>query len=204
MYRTQNPMNQAMYNPYAVDYAPRSAGQYPYRQQTPNINPAQGAMQGYQVYNTFGGGTQAAGTSFGTTTPGVGGVGGGGVSSGGATGAGSAGGAGAMGWIGNLAAAIYADEVLARETAGTWDDPEAAWENNVRGITRYGGIGPGPTAMVENAFGKENMDKIFRVFDPIGATEKIEGPIAEATAATIPKALGGTGHWDPIGSYLLG
>lgn len=94
---------------------------------------------------------------------------------------------------GGIAAGVVADELMARRIAGTEDDPRAAWENNVRGITRYGGATPGMTALIERGIGRSFSDKVLDIADPLGITKKVEPTIAKYTAATIPKFLGGTG-----------
>jgi len=180
MYQVNNPINSAMGG------QQQPAGQvYPTQPQTTDPNPGNAAMMGYQAYNmtpaVSGGSSAAAG---GGTAGSVSGGGTAGVSS---------------GWIAGLAAAIYADETMARDVAGTEDDPEAAWELNNRGVMRYGGMSPGQTALLEEHVGRDKLDKVF---DPIGVNSKIEKPVAKVIAGTLPETFGGTGKYDPVGSKL--
>lgn len=203
LYNVQNPQNISVNTRGPVIQSPPQYARQPQAQQSALGNLPQTALQGVQIYDLVSGaGSSATGGAAGGATGGVAG-GTAGSATGGAAGGttgGAAGGLGALGWVAGLAAAVYADEKMARNVAGTENDPEAAWENNVRGITRYGGMTPGQTALIERGIGKDKLD---RFFDPTGILKKIEGPIAEATAGTLPELFGGTGNLDPIGSFLL-
>ena len=94
--------------------------------------------------------------------------------------AGAAGGSGGAGTAAAVAALVAADQIFANKV-GEFETPQERWENNVRGVTRYGGISPGATAVLEKVTGLDE-------FETTGA----ERLAASATAGTIPEFLGGS------------
>ena len=126
------------------------------------------------------------------------------------TAGGGAGGMGALGVGAGIATAVAADELFARNLAGTMDDPQKAWEMNTRGL-RYGGASPGQTALLEKVLGEKGTDILDKITDPTGLIGKVEEKVGKYIAPTIPKFLGGGGSTgnstvdfllNPLGTWL--